>query len=658
MSRERRGHPDYPVRFQNQTGDVIPPFGLMQLVSGSRLTSGLSLTAATPAANGEDALFVNSPTTSPDGSTTGACRSVYDGPFWVAVDAEYAPSDIVGPIAGSYYAGSSGSGFKVLFQHESLSIALCDVVSGSSVADDGFPSGTGGCDCGHCVNGTDLSGLTASPTICCTTQLAWSFVCPWTGIERRLKWIGVDQWATDSFAAETDVGCSNEYQWLLEMDAGTISLTLAVDNGCDKACIVYEIVDWIKCNCDNEFRLRKFDTVDRDDLACKLCIKPLPDEAGSFVPCNLDSFPKFYLVDVPAVGTSDCTTGCSAFEGTYALLLRHGNVGPWWVTISKEISDCTLLSAAEPLVYEDIVLQCATDLTPWYLYFRVGTAAGADSGVTVVYSCGAQDFDVTGQSTFTFQEDQAYGGPGVFQCDWPDTITVSASDVPPPVTSDGSCAGCGTPDTAPIDDEGSCCATGSCLDISQTDCASIGGTWYATDAECDAECDAIGSCCTCIRVYGTGGSYTDQKMCVSLLTQEECERSISASPAGWGGVWSQNDCGDGTGGTNDCGGVIGDSCTLGEQLGACCDGGTCAVTNDADCTAWYSGVDCTAVTCNVGACCQCSGVTEGNPCECADGKTSAECTALNGIFLGLGSTCAGPENQCNVNTCTGGTCTP
>jgi len=734
----------YPQLYRNDASAKIPPHALIQLEDATRGTDDdLNPHARQPDADGEDALYVNSGAEVADGSTTGSCRSVHDGAFWVATDTEYTPGDIIGPLNGSFYAGKAGSGFKVIFQHESRNIALCDVVLSSGTSDDGFTDGTDTCDCDHCAEGTDLSGTAASPSACCTTHLTWEFVDPLTGDTRSLKWAGGDSWTTDKFAYDAPAGCANEYVWVWDQSAKTLSLTIGVDNGCSQICIVYEH-DRIRCQCDNELELTKWQSIRRDALSCRVCLKPGPkDENASFPDQDWPNacfdqssatLPIGWLSDISGFAGVSCTDyGGSSVQGvpwqysgtvpcpsgsstslvtdmnkTGAHFTRTGTALHWEfdhypITYNGEqITDATGLSrwtltasclgGVDPTTHVEsygIVLRLTPGPPPVVEWNYGSVESGCGVGIAPSIPNSAVlvlgPFDTKDDALCALNQEQTFTldwAPGGYNCDAsyfsgadtpaiPSTVTLSpvgggvpdVCDATPPLytstppTTDGLCASCST-DTPPVDDEGSCCATGSCLDISEADCSSIGGTWYATDIECDTECAAIGSCCACIRVYGTGGSYTDQFQCVSLLTQEECERSVNGSPAGWGGIWSQNDCGDGTGGTNDCGGVIGNSCTLGEQLGACCDGGTCAVTNDADCTAWYSGVDCTAVTCNVGACCQCSGVTEGNPCECADGKTSAECTALNGIFLGLGSTCAGPENQCNVNTCTGGTCTP
>lgn len=510
-----------------------------------------------------------------------------------------------------------------------------------------FPEGVE-CDCSHCVAGVTIPGA----TVCCTSHLSWTFVDPWTGDERVLNWIGGDQWATDKFSAETDEGCSNEYVWLMDLTAETLALTIATDNGCDKACIVYKLSEGWECQCDLEFYRHRYN-VPAEDLACYACVKPGPPATS----CQIGdtSYPALWTLTVPAwsnvaTGTLDCSAECDEFSGTFTLFIPPYVDGCSWyscipsfegeagISCTNGVGSCIDLDCGAAIGgYGIINLQIVPPQGHRITFVRAGF--GCDGGTnanfsTYVYSSGDAETGIT----LTRFGDTGGGG-----CLGPDEITLTALIPVGAPTGDGSCEGCGEPDTAPIDDEGACCKDGQCLDIDETTCGTIEGTWYATDAECSAECGGVGTCCFC-----TDCGSADCVSCLNGSTLETCNAL--------NGIWTQafgDVCGAGF---NDCGGSLGDACDSGTTtFGACCCGdGECAnnvssdscnpgdCTNDCSfhdgCTTFTADTDCADVVCtpaDIGCCSD-----DGSILNC-ENITEAACDAK-----GAGWTWTGPPAEC------------
>lgn len=113
MSRGFDWGADWPHKFRNETGAALPGFSIFNC-SNSGTDNGDYLVAGLPNADGQDALFVTSPTERANESH-GECRSIFDGPFWVRYEGD-APvtGNIVGPVSGTSYVSTAGAGLKVL----------------------------------------------------------------------------------------------------------------------------------------------------------------------------------------------------------------------------------------------------------------------------------------------------------------------------------------------------------------------------------------------------------------------------------------------------------------------------------------------------------------------------------------------------------------
>lgn len=273
----------WPIRFLNNTGDILPAFGLMRLHDGARLGPGeLVLTAELVEADGEEGLYVNSPLDAED-ATYGWCRSVKDPPFWVRYDPDNAPTagDVIGPVEGETFASSDGDGFVVLYVDTDKGLARCDTVgAGTITTDDGFPPGTGGCGCGNCIAGITIP----DGTECCVSHTQFYLGNPWLACEDTgltLEYIGHDEWLTEPFDGPDCDGNQNEYRWHLTIDVdgrSYLTLDLETDNGCDPVCVIYWR-DGFDCQCDNAFSLLKpygkWGGVPRNELSCYACIKPV-----------------------------------------------------------------------------------------------------------------------------------------------------------------------------------------------------------------------------------------------------------------------------------------------------------------------------------------------------------------------------------------------
>jgi hypothetical protein len=167
--------------------------------------------------------------------------------------------------------------------------------------------------------------------------------------------------------------------------------------------------------------------------------------------------------------------------------------------------------------------------------------------------------------------------------------------------------------------QGACCfSNGFCAVVGSSDCAGSGGTFAGAGSVCGANNTCpLGSCCL------TDGT------CVANLTAAQC----AAQSGTFRGVGS------------DC------STPCPPPNGACCaSNGFCFQTSQANCagsggTFYGAGVACGASnTCPVGACCMADG-------SCQSNFSSAQCSAAGGTFHGIGSTCSGancpqPQGAC------------
>lgn len=173
----------------------------------------------------------------------------------------------------------------------------------STDADDGFPTGTNGCDCSHCVEGVTMP---ASSTVCCESHLKLEFIDPVFGGLKEVLWTTGNVWLSDVFegpsceveAADesecTGLGgtwvdpictISNEYRWKLTVSATTgstiLELVIETDNGCDIVCAKYVSTEPWQCKCDNALKLKSWTVDDRSAIACEVCLKPPRNEPAA-----------------------------------------------------------------------------------------------------------------------------------------------------------------------------------------------------------------------------------------------------------------------------------------------------------------------------------------------------------------------------------------
>lgn len=138
MSRLRTvGRSDHPIKFKNNSGETIPAFAVLKLDTAAVVGKHVTPNADKVAADGEDALYVNSANPVPDGEQ-GNCRSVYDGMFWVRYDGTPTAGEVWGIEADSWEAVTDGTQFKVHYVKSSHTIMLCSML---------MSGGGGDCDC-------------------------------------------------------------------------------------------------------------------------------------------------------------------------------------------------------------------------------------------------------------------------------------------------------------------------------------------------------------------------------------------------------------------------------------------------------------------------------------------------------------------------------
>lgn len=598
-----------------------------------------------------------------------------------------------------------------------------------------LPDGTGGCECGECVDGVTMP---ASSTVCCTAHLTYEMVDPWDGTTRSLNWTTGNVWLTDEFDGPDCGGMSNVYRWRLTVSATTgstlLELATLTDNGCTEECIVYATTEPWQCLCNNELTLKHWNNIDRGELSCRVCIKPGRTPTGTFSgPCSSSSacigiteleLPTAIALTVSGFEGSCLSNALSYAHGSGDSIIENTYCGtpsfPFWTgdinaTSMLEVDDPPRFGFCASWSREEVVgtykSGCYTDepftstryvglrspdggdctwtlaagvLVPWF------TAAGGDTcpqpgipltpcfGEWKYFSTSIDPADVdaliawlNGSLTLnrTGNAVTCYGsGTGTFTT--PDTVGVafnaftSAAESP---SADGSCAGCTTPTVT--DAAGACCIGTECLDVSQADCTTLSGTWYTSDANCEAACSTAGACCilfptasqcyyldgepdcnallAALSPYGavssdwTAGLDCDNVTCPTLgaccTDASTCADSVLESACS--GAWREGkECGD-----IECGAITG---------ACCCDGGCiddvrwdwCGDDCDeylecTNCPSFEPDTLCTEVSCATGACCWYNPVSF--MCECTDFFNEAACVVLSGTWGGAGTTCAG-----------------
>lgn len=463
-------------------------------------------------------------------------------------------------------------------------VRMANSTAGSTTTDDGFPPGTEGCDCDHCLEGTTIP----DGTECCRSHTTWSFKNPWltcTETDLLLHYAGGDTWISDVFDGPT--GNANTYRFQLTIDVDGIlsgvpnytylALVLEDDNGGDDVCLQYGRLGF-DCQCDNLLTRKKpfgkVSGIEIADTSCNLCLKP---EVGGENPdsemscsCNGSEWviPSVVVVNIPSA-PSNGACDCSEFEGDHYLTadpdkpFGFGGVGDLWavgMTACANGASVLALSCSGSKLYVTVHQLDASSATAYTLVqYQVGCTD-------------AIDFSAPITMTMTFASNAPWPDCGV---DWPSEITISGPSADPhgSPTSTGACDDddC-TPGTVPSNPSGACCYGGYCLDfIDETLCDDFGGQWYADSADCDTSCNPTGACCV------SGGCFSG--------TSAVCD-------AVGGNFVSGGDCDD-------------DPC----EFGACCRAdGSCEQSLEADCQGtggYWNGLDvaCGSVNCTVRCCC-------------------------------------------------------
>lgn len=479
--------------------------------------------------------------------------------------------------------------------------------------DDGFPPGTDGCDCGHCFQGVTIPDA-SGPEKCCTSHLQWPLVNPWLACEDTdltLEYAGdADGWLSEPFDGPDCDGNQNEYRWQLTIDVtgrSYLTLVLETDNGCDPVCIIYGR-DSFDCQCDNEFVLRKpYGThigVDRDDLSCKACLKPVTRLSD----CTTCLIPETVFVEVEGFTDADNPSGdCTQIDGVYELHFDTSGVN----------TDCTWLGGKS---VDDLCATLSSD--------QVGVAFHLDHArnYSVAIQFPGESYHYiadqgcpTSPQTLTFSHRVRQNivncpiDESIQICNYPAEVTLKFAGATSIPTSAGVCDETCDPTPAPVDpDAGACCFEGVLYDYwPESLCADFGGEWCPDADDCD--CEAEVACCL---ISGD---------CI-IIDAFACN-FLAGTPSG-------------------------DSCDPNPCGGACCESdGSCTFKNQSDCEGgggFYhgDGTDCGDYDCNMTACCSGPPIPPGN-CACTD-QTWAGCSGGTEVALGRGTTCADPEGY----TCT------
>lgn len=581
------------------------------------------------------------------------------------------------------------------------------VLTGSPAASDGFPAGTGGCDCGHCVEGT---AMPASSTECCDGHPSLKYVDP-KGVQRVLQWATGNVWVSSTFSgAECEVEAANEgvctglggtwddpvctianvYQDKLTVNANAAGSVyervLVTDNDCPVECFKYYAPKRFRCQCDNEFEREYYSEVSADAIACRICIKP-----GT---APLNDCPMCVDTDIRAVvvasgWANDNGSGCTAANGTFAIdyyntyTVNEGQTQcHWFGAFSDDISclgnaEVWRLSAS---IFRDVGITVAGVVVGDLRVILSATFyfGGAFDGQSVGYRKeydGSDCPDLSGAITLDLAWVEGTGDCGGGEvCTPPATVTLQFS--PPGVpTSDGSCTGCSGGTDIEDEDAGACCIDGECYEfMSESDCGQFGNSvWHESLAECLADCEATEAyyCFNGACYLTLGGDTGDE----TWATLEECEQNCvvgaccndddedgiptctMATEVTCAGLTNSVFMGAGSDcGTTDCGADI---------LGACCCGnGGCANNvpwsecDPADCQSdcsfnggcveFHPNEDCGDVTCT-DCVTECSGSMIGVCCDgmggCTDGIDCETCCAGGGTWV------EGPADCDSCGTC-------
>lgn len=557
--------------------------------------------------------------------------------------------------------------------------------------DDGFPPGTGGCDCGNCFQGVTIPDADLV-TGCCTSHLRFTLKNPWLSCEDTdltLEYIGEDVWLTEVFFGpncdDGGIVLQNEYRWKLEVDTTGITyltLVLETDNGCDDVCVVYGR-DSFNCQCDNQLSLLKpygkWIGVERSDLSCYACVKApetFPGDPGAVEECAPSGliFPDHYLFNLTGSYTTDspafCTTNspnnyCENLGGVYEVALKcsiepnaesincedysfEGYMGydgfggaPYHVAYTKEVINELGDTCFSNLPYNLVATLDIKRDTPGGPIGFIGFRLYATSGGFPA-TCGGAMYYLRG---ITLPVNQEELNDLLFN---PITVTkefeeqICAEAFPDEITLvPSNFTGQLLPPTS----------TGACADSS-----------CATDPV-PVDPDA-GACC----FQGTCFDYWEESLCADFGGTwhpdgddcgTECEDHTACCVAGVCIIVSPYGCVNLVGGTLAGGSCDDDPCAV----GACCSAtdGICSLTSEEDCPSpnywWGANTVCDPDPCpDLGACCESSA----GGLLCGIGGGGATCLPCfleeegecGGQFAGAGTHC-GTYTDCD---CVGGQC--
>jgi len=515
-------------------------------------------------------------------------------------------------------------------------VRIAKAVPGPKPTSDGFPSGTGGCDCAHCIEGVTMP---ASSTVCCESHLRWEFVDPVFGDSRTLKWSTGNVWLTDEFDGQTcevdaadesactglggtwnDPVCTinpgNAYKWQLTVSATigetVLELVLVTDNGCPEVCAKYVTTKPWQCKCDNALDMKAFGDVSRSTIACRVCLKPDP-----ITICDICS-PHTVVHWKATVDSTVYTTSASLSQ-------THPDDCPWIFTTGSipciGHTECLWSVTSGGVSMTVLAYRCQGDIGSSCLNcgLRVWFTDTGGGSVLAVYAGTTADCCYDLDDTFTLDCIQlAFGG----DCNpYPNTISLQRmpglGSLDP--NGDGSCDGCST-SAAPTDDAGACCIDGTCFDMSETDCTFFSGVWHSDDDACETTCVETAACC--IETLDTPGS----RRCIET-TADYCTLGGPLS-ALFAAYFPGLTCDE----VVDC-----------DDFGACCDEvtGDCAVTSAGGCVSplvWHEDETCADITCEpAGSEGCCTGCVSCTP-FCAT-MTESDCTSDGGTGWSADQVC-------------------
>lgn len=273
----------------NAAGELIPPFSIVRLTDGERLTEeeGYRVHVEAKKPNGSDSILaITGQVSIPyDGTATAKGKATQDYPAWVAYDpSEGTPAngDLYGAVSGQWHASPDGTDFEVIgpavTDGDQSRVLVRGISSGNP--SDSLPGGECQCCPGCACYPDEADIITACSAVPCAynnynvigmtlfngnTTLAHDATCDWISDSFNVT-------TCEDTAAEIDWG---SHYWKMSVAAGRNATTLELVGDMT---LVYEVAGRFHPLCNNEFEyIPNCTTMAALGFSPprKLCVKPV-----------------------------------------------------------------------------------------------------------------------------------------------------------------------------------------------------------------------------------------------------------------------------------------------------------------------------------------------------------------------------------------------